>query len=133
MILPEENRADYEDLDEHITKGITLRFVRSFDDVRRICFPKGTRLWPPCASSVVVISGFVLKLGDPRRRHAQAGPGARPGGEPLGRAPAPPLAPRSYSLRHSRLCVPREKPRMIFAPVLGFSITSKRPWESPFT
>jgi ATP-dependent Lon protease len=43
MILPEENRADYEDLDEHITKGITLHFVRSFDDVRRICFPKGSR------------------------------------------------------------------------------------------
>jgi ATP-dependent Lon protease len=45
MILPEENRADYEDLDEYITRGITLHFVRSFDDVRRICFPKGSR--PP--------------------------------------------------------------------------------------
>ncbi|MBW1684119.1 MAG: endopeptidase La [Deltaproteobacteria bacterium] len=43
MILPEENRADCEDLDEHITRGITLRFVRSFDDVRKICFPKGSQ------------------------------------------------------------------------------------------
>ena len=39
VILPEENRADYEDLDQHITKGIMSHFVRSFDEVRRICFP----------------------------------------------------------------------------------------------
>jgi len=43
MILPEENRADYEDLDAQITRGITLHFVRSFDDVRKICFPAGAR------------------------------------------------------------------------------------------
>ena len=45
MILPEENRTDYVDLDEHITRGITLHFVRTFDDVRRICFPGGAQ--PP--------------------------------------------------------------------------------------
>jgi ATP-dependent Lon protease len=43
IILPEENRVDYEDLDDHIRKGITLHFVRSFDDVRKICFPRRSR------------------------------------------------------------------------------------------
>jgi len=43
MILPEQNRADYEDLDGHIKKGIEAHFVRTFDDVRRICFPDGSR------------------------------------------------------------------------------------------
>jgi ATP-dependent Lon protease len=39
LILPEENRADYEDLDQEIRRGITAHFVRSFDEVRKICFP----------------------------------------------------------------------------------------------
>ena len=43
LILPEENRSDYEDLDEHITRGITPHFVRTFDEVRTICFPDGSR------------------------------------------------------------------------------------------
>jgi ATP-dependent Lon protease len=43
LILPEENRADYEDLDEHIRRGITPHFVRSFDEVRRLCFPETVR------------------------------------------------------------------------------------------
>jgi ATP-dependent Lon protease len=43
MILPEENRTDYEDLDEHISRGITLHFVRTFDDVRKICFPNAAQ------------------------------------------------------------------------------------------
>jgi ATP-dependent Lon protease len=38
LILPEENRTDYEDLDEHIRRGITPHFAGSFDEVRRICF-----------------------------------------------------------------------------------------------
>jgi ATP-dependent Lon protease len=38
VILPEENRADYEDLDPHITEGMTLHFVQSFDAVRSVCF-----------------------------------------------------------------------------------------------
>ena len=45
MILPEENRVDYEDLDGYIKRGITAHFVRTFDDVRRICFPNGSQ--PP--------------------------------------------------------------------------------------
>ena len=43
LILPEENRGDYEDLDEQIAKGITPHFVRSFDEVRKVCFPGGSR------------------------------------------------------------------------------------------
>jgi ATP-dependent Lon protease len=43
MILPEENRADYEDLDEHVTRGIAPQFARTFDDVRKTCFPDGLR------------------------------------------------------------------------------------------
>ena len=43
LILPEENRGDYEDLDEQIRKGITCHFVRSFDEVRKVCFPGGSR------------------------------------------------------------------------------------------
>jgi ATP-dependent Lon protease len=42
LILPEENRADYEDLAEQIGKGITPHFVRSFDEARKICFPGGS-------------------------------------------------------------------------------------------
>ena len=43
MILPEENRADYEDLDEHITRGIAAHFVATFDEVREACFRGGSR------------------------------------------------------------------------------------------
>jgi ATP-dependent Lon protease len=43
MILPEENRTDYEDLDDHIKRGITMHFVSTFDDVRRTCFPDGSK------------------------------------------------------------------------------------------
>jgi ATP-dependent Lon protease len=39
VILPEENRADYADLDQHIAEGITPHFVRTFDEVRSACFP----------------------------------------------------------------------------------------------
>jgi ATP-dependent Lon protease len=38
LILPEENREDYEELDAEIGKGITAHFVRSFEEVRKICF-----------------------------------------------------------------------------------------------
>jgi ATP-dependent Lon protease len=43
LILPEENRADYEDLDEQIARGITPHFVRTFEEARKICFPDGSR------------------------------------------------------------------------------------------
>ena len=40
LIFPEDNRKDFEELDEHIKKGITAHFVGQFDDVLKICFPK---------------------------------------------------------------------------------------------
>jgi ATP-dependent Lon protease len=43
VILPEENRGDYEDLDERITRGIKPHFVATFDDVKEICFPETPR------------------------------------------------------------------------------------------
>ena len=43
LILPEENRADYEDLGEQIVKGITPHFVRSFDEALKVCFPGGSK------------------------------------------------------------------------------------------
>jgi ATP-dependent Lon protease len=39
VILPEENRVDYDDLEQHITGGLTPHFVRTFDEVRSVCFP----------------------------------------------------------------------------------------------
>ena len=39
LIFPEDNREDFEDLPESIKKGITPHFVRTFQDVLKICFP----------------------------------------------------------------------------------------------
>jgi ATP-dependent Lon protease len=38
LIFPEKNRKDFEELPEHIKKGITPHFVESFEDVVKICF-----------------------------------------------------------------------------------------------
>ncbi len=39
VILPEENRDDFEKLDAHIKKNMTAHFVSTFNDVLKICFP----------------------------------------------------------------------------------------------
>ena len=39
LLLPDENRKDYEELDESITEGITPYFVKNFDEVLKIGFP----------------------------------------------------------------------------------------------
>ncbi len=39
LIFPKENQQDYEELDDHIKKGITPYFVSTFEEVREICFP----------------------------------------------------------------------------------------------
>jgi len=39
IIFPEENRTDFEDLDDHIKKGIEPCFVNNFEKVIKICFP----------------------------------------------------------------------------------------------
>ena len=39
LLFPDENRKDYEELDESITEGITPCFVKNFDEVLKIGFP----------------------------------------------------------------------------------------------
>jgi len=41
LVLPDENREDFDDLPEHVREGIAVHFARTFDDVRAICFPEG--------------------------------------------------------------------------------------------
>ncbi len=43
LILPQENRADFEDLDEKVVRGIRPHFVSTFEEVRGVCFPEGSR------------------------------------------------------------------------------------------
>jgi ATP-dependent Lon protease len=38
LILPEANRGDYEELPEHIQKGLTVHFVSHFAEVVRLVF-----------------------------------------------------------------------------------------------
>ena len=40
VILPEENRKDFEEIADYIYKGITLHFVKDFDSVLKIAFGK---------------------------------------------------------------------------------------------
>ena len=39
LLFPDENRKDYEELDESITEGITTYFVKNFVEVLKIGFP----------------------------------------------------------------------------------------------
>ena len=39
VILPADNEEDFNLLPEHIREGVTALFVKTFEDVRRICFP----------------------------------------------------------------------------------------------
>ena len=40
IILPEENRKDYDDLAKFITDGLEVHFVKQYDDVYKIVFPE---------------------------------------------------------------------------------------------
>lgn len=40
VLLPADNKEDFEMLPDHIKEGMTAHFVATFDDVLRICFPK---------------------------------------------------------------------------------------------
>ncbi|TVT58035.1 MAG: endopeptidase La [Sedimenticola thiotaurini] len=42
LILPEENRGEYDEVPEHIRKGIKVHFVCNFDDVAPLLFTKGS-------------------------------------------------------------------------------------------
>ncbi|MFQ5935041.1 MAG: endopeptidase La [Acidiferrobacterales bacterium] len=39
LVLPEANRGDFEDLPEHIRKGLTVHFVTHYKDVVQLAFP----------------------------------------------------------------------------------------------
>ena len=38
VILPEENKKDYNDLPKYITDGLEVHFASTFEDVYHICF-----------------------------------------------------------------------------------------------
>lgn len=38
VILPEENKKDFNDLAKYITDGLEVHFASTFEDVYRICF-----------------------------------------------------------------------------------------------
>jgi ATP-dependent Lon protease len=38
ILLPEDNRGEYEEVPEHVRKGMTIHFVRTFDDVVPLLF-----------------------------------------------------------------------------------------------
>lgn len=40
MILPDENKKDYNDLPTFITEGLEVHFVGHFDEVYKIVFPE---------------------------------------------------------------------------------------------
>jgi len=40
VILPEDNREDFDLLPDHVREGVIALFVKTFDDVVKICFPK---------------------------------------------------------------------------------------------
>lgn len=42
IILPEENKKDFNDLPKYITDGLEVHFVSTFEDVYRICFLSNT-------------------------------------------------------------------------------------------
>ena len=39
VILPEENKKDYNDLPSYITEGLEVHFVNQYEDVHKIVFP----------------------------------------------------------------------------------------------
>jgi ATP-dependent Lon protease len=43
LLLPEDNRGEYEEVPDHIRKGMKVHFVRTFDDVVPLLFAKPTR------------------------------------------------------------------------------------------
>ncbi len=43
LLLPEDNRGDYEELPEDVTEGMSARFVSHYDDVFPLLFESGRR------------------------------------------------------------------------------------------
>ncbi|CAG9098883.1 unnamed protein product [Plutella xylostella] len=44
IILPEENRRDFDELPEFIRQGLTVHFVRTYDDVYKVAFDDGEKV-----------------------------------------------------------------------------------------
>ncbi len=40
LIFPDDNRKDFEELPDYIKEGITVHFVKYFDDVLRVAYPE---------------------------------------------------------------------------------------------
>ena len=40
LILPKENQRDYDELPSHVKKGIRIHFVKHYDEVFDVAFPK---------------------------------------------------------------------------------------------
>lgn len=40
IIVPEENKKDYDDLQKYITDGLTVHFVSEYSEVYKIAFPE---------------------------------------------------------------------------------------------
>lgn len=43
LIFPHENQRDYDELPTYVKKGLKVHFVKTFDDVYRLAFPKGLK------------------------------------------------------------------------------------------
>lgn len=43
IILPEENRKDFDDLAKYITEGLEVHFVKHYSDVFKTVFPQDDR------------------------------------------------------------------------------------------
>jgi ATP-dependent Lon protease len=41
IILPDANRRDFEEVPEHVRRGLNVHFVKSFDDVASLLFKVG--------------------------------------------------------------------------------------------
>lgn len=61
IILPEENKKDFEDLPKYITDGLEVHFVTCFDDIYRICFLEGQSTQTPEQNTDDDTSTFATK------------------------------------------------------------------------
>ncbi|XP_058792096.1 lon protease homolog, mitochondrial isoform X2 [Phymastichus coffea] len=61
IILPEENKKDFEDLPKYITDGLEVHFVSSFEDIYRICFPEGQHTETPVQHNEDLTTNFTSK------------------------------------------------------------------------
>ncbi|XP_043276795.1 lon protease homolog, mitochondrial isoform X2 [Venturia canescens] len=58
IILPEENKKDFNDLPKYITDGLEAHFVTTFDDIYRICFLVGSEIQQASVPSRILNIGI---------------------------------------------------------------------------